>query len=285
MLIIKSSLKSCLNSRSGTHGPFDPLIKNILNFSVRSSCSWIPAKVDNIVPIVQEPLKPEDVIKPIDVLQIEPEDLKNLTSAPIVKEAIDDLYSTTTVLSTTTPFLAETTPAEVEPSLKPVVIILPANVTIDEIKTAIDLLPDTNNTAGDTNNWNNVDLEFLNLKVKLEKSRSWKVLMEVGQLTSRSNYLQAIFRRDCSFSWFVSLNIVTVIAGQTPLIENENILDHPEELITQDDIEHIEPISNPVDLVKAIESTLPQGGVCKNTLIWLASSLSNQNSSFLWKLI
>ena len=152
MLIIKSSRKSCLNSRSGTHGPFDPLIKNILNFSVRSSSSWIPAKVDNIVPIVQEPLKPEDLIKPIDVLQIEPEDLKNLTSAPIVKEAIDDLYSTTTVLTTTTPLLAETTPAEVEPSLKPVVIILPANVTIDEIKTAIDLLPDTNNTAGDTNN-------------------------------------------------------------------------------------------------------------------------------------
>ena len=112
---------------------------------------WIPSKVDNIVPIVQEPLKPEEVIKPIDVLQIEPEDLKNLTSAPIVKEAIDDLYSTTTMLSTTTPFLAETTPAEVEPSLKPVVIILPANVTIDEIKTAIDLLPDTNNTAEDTN--------------------------------------------------------------------------------------------------------------------------------------
>ena len=145
-------------------------------------------------------MKPEDVIKPIDVLQIEPEDLKNLTSAPVVKEAIDDLYSTTTVLSTTTPFLAETTPAEIEPSLKPVVIILPANVTIDEVKTAIDLLPDTNNT-------------------------------------------------------------VTVIAGQTPLIENENILDHPEELITQDDIEHIEPISNPVDLVKAIQSTLPQGRV------------------------
>lgn len=145
-------------------------------------------------------MKPEDVIKPIDVLQIEPEDLKNLTSAPVVKEAIDDLYSTTTVLSTTTPLLAETTPAEIEPSLKPVVIILPANVTIDEIKTAIDLLPDTNNT-------------------------------------------------------------VTVIAGQTPLIENENILDHPEELITQDDIEHIEPISNPVDLVKAIQSTLPQGRV------------------------
>ena len=145
-------------------------------------------------------MKPEDVIKPIDVLQIEPEYLKNLTSAPVVKEAIDDLYSTTTVLSTTTPLLAETTPAEIEPSLKPVVIILPANVTIDEIKTAIDLLPDTNNT-------------------------------------------------------------VTVIAGQTPLIENENILDHPEELITQDDIEHIEPISNPVDLVKAIQSTLPQGRV------------------------
>lgn len=145
-------------------------------------------------------MKPEDVIKPIDVLQIEPEDLKNLTSAPVVKEAIDDLYSTTTVLSTTTPLLAEITPAEIEPSLKPVVIILPANVTIDEIKTAIDLLPDTNNT-------------------------------------------------------------VTVIAGQTPLIENENILDHPEELITQDDIEHIEPISNPVDLVKAIQSTLPQGRV------------------------
>ena len=145
-------------------------------------------------------MKPEDVIKPIDVLQIEPEDLKNLTSAPVVKEAIDDLYSTTTVLSTTTPLLAETTQADIEPSLKPVVIILPANVTIDEIKTAIDLLPDTNNT-------------------------------------------------------------VTVIAGQTPLIENENILDHPEELITQDDIEHIEPISNPVDLVKAIQSTLPQGRV------------------------
>ena len=161
---------------------------------------WTPEKVDNIIPIVQEPLKPEDVIKPIDVLQIEPEDLKNLTSAPVVKEAIDDLYSTTTVLSTTTPLLVETTPAEIEPSLKPVVIILPANVTIDEIKTAIDLLPDTNNT-------------------------------------------------------------VTVIAGQTPLIENENILDHPEELITQDDIEHIEPISNPVDLVKAIQSTLPQGRV------------------------
>ena len=113
-------------------------------------------------------MEPEDVIKPIDVLQIEPEDLKNLTSAPIVKEAIDDLYSTTTMLSTTTPFLAETTPAEVEPSLKPVVIILPANVTIDEIKTAIDLLPDTNNTAEDTNHWKILYLHVLEIL-------SWKV--------------------------------------------------------------------------------------------------------------
>ena len=105
-------------------------------------------KVENIVPIVQKPLKPEDVIKPIEVLQVEPEDLKNLTSAPVVKEAIEDLYSTTsTVLATTTPFLSETTPADVQPSLKPIVIILPDNVTIDEIKTAIDLLPDTNNTV------------------------------------------------------------------------------------------------------------------------------------------
>ena len=107
-----------------------------------------PGKVENILPIVQKPLKPEDVIKPIEVLQVEPEDLKNLTSAPVVKEAIEDLYSTTsTVLATTTPFLSETTPADVQPSLKPIVIILPDNVTIDEIKTAIDLLPDTNNTV------------------------------------------------------------------------------------------------------------------------------------------
>ena len=120
-------------------------------------------------------MEPEDVIKPIDVLQIEPEDLKNLTSAPIVKEAIDDLYSTTTMLSTTTPFLAETTPAEVEPSLKPVVIILPANVTIDEIKTAIDLLPDTNNTAEDTNHWKILYLHVLEIL-------SWRVPIKSGQL-------------------------------------------------------------------------------------------------------
>ena len=101
------------------------------------------------MPIVQKPLKPEDVIKPIEVLQVEPEDLKNLTSAPLVKEAIEDLYSTTsTVMSTTTsPLLSETTPADIQPSLQPIVIILPDNVTIEEIKTAIDLLPDTNNTV------------------------------------------------------------------------------------------------------------------------------------------
>ena len=66
-----------------------------------------------------------------------------------------------------------------------------------------------------------------------------------------------------------ALNTVTVIAGQTPLIENENILDHPEELITPDDIEHIEPIQNPLDLVKAIESTLPQGQFSKLHSDWL----------------
>lgn len=77
------------------------------------------------------------------------------------------------MLSTTTPFLAETTPAEVEPSLKPVVIILPANVTIDEIKTAIDLLPDTNNTAEDTNHWK-IILLTCSWNFKLESSdQNW----------------------------------------------------------------------------------------------------------------
>ena len=74
-----------------------------------------------------------------------------------------------------------------------------------------------------------------------------------------------------------SLRIVTVIAGQTPLIENENILDHPEELITPDDIEHIEPITNPIDLVKAIDSTLPQGQFQKLQFHWL---IFNQSEHF-----
>ena len=155
----------------------------------------LPELIDEILPLesikpVISPVAPEFVVKPVDLLTLDSFD--HVGDEDVVIEKIDELLNTTAVPATTTTVATTTAAPIVE---KPMIITMPENVTLEEIKNTLALVPETNHT-------------------------------------------------------------VTLIVGQTPLIENENILDHPEDHISEQDVKNVEPVENPLSLIETIKNTL-----------------------------
>ena len=155
----------------------------------------LPELIDEILPPesikpVVSPAAPKFAVEPVDLLTLD--SFKNVGDEDVVIEKIDELLNTTTVPATTTTVATTTAAPIVE---KPMIITMPENVTLEEIKNTLALVPETNHT-------------------------------------------------------------VTLIVGQTPLIENENILDHPEDHISEQDVKNVEPVENPLTLIDTIKNTL-----------------------------